>query len=214
MFRGDLAERLLRDCGSIRTYYMVDPWRHLEDWNKPANTDDERFEEMLREVRSKTEFAADRRVILRGKTTEVIDQIPDGSLDFAYIDGDHTLRGITVDLIRLYPKVRDGGSIGGDDFSATIWQHKRHFEPTLVFPFAVHFAEAVDEPIIALPFDQFLIVKDPGAHFEFTDTTGTHGELSLAGQLDQAAAGTAPSERPGQPGVGSRVRRSLRRLSG
>ena len=210
VFRGDFAARLLADCDAISTYYMVDPWRHLEDWNKPANTDDERFEEMLREVREKTEFAADRRVILRGKTTEVIDEIPDGSLDFAYIDGDHTLRGITVDLIRVFPKVRDGGWIGGDDFSATIWQHKRNFEPTLVFPFAVHFAEAVDAPIIALPFDQFLIVKDSGSHFEFTDTTGTHGELSLAGQLDLAAAGAA--ERPGQPAGKSRVRRSLRRL--
>ena len=33
--------------------------------------------------------------MLRGTTTEVIDRVPDRSVDFAYIDGDHTLRGIT-----------------------------------------------------------------------------------------------------------------------
>jgi hypothetical protein len=212
VFRGELAVRLLRDCESVKTYYMVDPWRHLDDWNKPANTDDERFEKMLSDVERKTEFAAERRVILRGKTTEVIDGIPDGSLDFAYIDGDHTLRGITIDLNLLYPKVRDGGWIGGVDFSATIWQQVRCFEPTLVFPYAVYFAEAVDAPIMALPFDQFLIVKDTGSSFEFTDTIGTHGELSLAGQLAQG--GPAPSGGRVRPGFQQRLRRIARKVRG
>ena len=29
--------------------------------------------------------------------------MPDGSLDFAYVDGDHTLRGITIDLVAFHP---------------------------------------------------------------------------------------------------------------
>jgi hypothetical protein len=49
--------------------------------------------------------------VLRGRTRELINQIPDDSLDFAYIDGDHTLRGITIDLVRLLPKMREGGVI-------------------------------------------------------------------------------------------------------
>ena len=52
-------------------------------------------------------------VILRGRTKEVIDQVPDNSLDFAYIDGDHTLRGITIDLMNVLPKIKEGGIIGG-----------------------------------------------------------------------------------------------------
>jgi hypothetical protein len=115
----------------------------------------------------------------------VIDQIPDGSLDFAYVDGDHTLRGITVDLISVYPKIRDGGWIGGDDFSPTIWQHSAEFEPTLVFPLAVHFAEAVGARIYGLPFKQFLIEKAPGPAHEFIDLTGRYGDLELGRQLDQ-----------------------------
>jgi hypothetical protein len=110
---------------------MLDPWRHLDDWNKPANQDNSVFESFFQAAKAKTEFAAARRPILRGKTTEVIDQIADGELDFAYIDGDHTLKGITIDLVRVYPKVKVGGFIGGDDFSKTIWMHKTSFEPTL-----------------------------------------------------------------------------------
>ncbi len=105
--------------------------------------------------------------MLRGRTKEVIDEIPDGSLDFAYIDGDHTLRGITIDLIKLMPKVKEGGLIGGDDFTNTPWQHDIRFEPTLVCPFGIYFAEAMDLPIVALPFNQFLIEKTTGGVFSF-----------------------------------------------
>jgi hypothetical protein len=37
VYRGDFAARLLHDCDGISTYYMIEPWRHLDDWNKPAN---------------------------------------------------------------------------------------------------------------------------------------------------------------------------------
>lgn len=113
VFRGGFAERVLRDCRSITRYYMFDPWRHLDDWNKPSNRDQQTFDGFYAEAMAGTEFARERRIVLRGKTIEVIDKIPDASLDVAYIDGDHTLRGITIDLIRSYPKIRSGGGAGG-----------------------------------------------------------------------------------------------------
>src|ERR1700746_2364378 len=117
VYRGDFAADVLRHCECLTAYYMIDPWRHLNDWNKPANHDDAVLDELFRETKTKTDFAAAKRVILRGKTTDVIEQIPGGELDFAYIDADHTLKGITIDLIRVYPKVRAGGFLGGDDFN-------------------------------------------------------------------------------------------------
>jgi hypothetical protein len=183
VYRGQFAAKLLNACPAIERYYMIDPWRHLDDWNKPANKSDDVFEGFYRESMERTSEHEAKRVILRGTTTEVIDEIPDGSLDFAYVDGDHTLRGITVDLIRVFPKIRDGGWIGGDDFSPSIWQHKEEFEPTLVFPLAVHFAEAVGARIYGLPFKQFLIEKTPGAKHEFVDLVGDYGDLELNRQL-------------------------------
>lgn len=183
VYQGDFAAEVLRGCECVRKYYMVDPWRHLPDWNKPANQDDGVFERFFETTKAKTDFAAERRVILRGKTTEVIDQIADGELDLAYIDGDHTLRGITIDLIRVYPKVRVDGFVGGDDFSRTIWPHKTSFEPTLVFPFAVYFAEAVGATIYALPHIQFCLQKTENPEFRFVDLTGEYGELTLRDQF-------------------------------
>lgn len=183
VYKGDFAAALLRQCDFIEAYYMLDPWRNLDDWNKPANVENDLFAEYLRATLEKTEFAAEKRIILRGKTTEIADGIEDGNLDFAYIDGDHTLRGITIDLIRLLPKVRNGGWVGGDDFTRSIWQHSTAFEPTLVFPFAVYFAEAVGARIYALPYGQFLMQKGKGGDFAFVDLDGRYDDTTLRDQL-------------------------------
>jgi predicted O-methyltransferase YrrM len=212
VYRGAFAAHILASCPAIATYYMIDPWRHLEEWNKPANRDDAAFERVFRQAMHDTRDHERRRVVLRGRTTEVIDRIPDGALDFAYVDGDHTLRGITADLVRVYPKVRDGGWIGGDDFARSIWQHGAQFEPTLVFPFAVYFAEAVGSRIFGLPHRQFLIEKRAANDFQFADLTGTYGSLDLLTQLPPR--GATPGREPGPAGGGKPglVRRVLHRV--
>lgn len=183
VYRGEFAAAMLNGCEGLARYYMVDPWRHLDDWNKPANHEDSVLSAFMEEAKARTDFAAGKRVILRGKTTEVIDQIADGELDFAYIDADHTLKGIAIDLIRVFPKVRVGGIVGGDDFTRSIWEHKTSFEPTLVFPFAVYFAEAVGATIFALPYSQFCLQKTAGGKFSFVDLTGTYDEVGLREQF-------------------------------
>jgi hypothetical protein len=185
VYRGEFAEVLLKTSRDIERYYMIDPWRHLDDWNKPANTTNSIFEGFLIETKQRTEFAVNKRIVLRGKTTEVARGIPDGELDFCYIDGDHTLKGITIDLWRCYPKVKTGGWIGGDDFVRSVWQHGPRYEPTLVFPFAVYFAEAVGAHIYALPHAQFLIHKQVEDDFSFIDLTGKYADVSLINQFNR-----------------------------
>jgi hypothetical protein len=216
VYRGAFADRLLRDCPTIASYYMIDPWRHLDDWNKPANKGDDVFERFFAEALERTGPYAEKRIVLRGKTSEVLDRVPDEGLDFAYIDGDHTLRGITVDLVKVFAKVKERGWIGGDDFSASIWQHGPDYEPTLVFPFAVYFAEAVDARIYGLPHNQFLLEKSTQG-YEFVDVTGRYGALDLRGQLARedaprpaeasATARRAVDER--RPSFARRIRRRL-----
>lgn len=179
VWKGDFARDMLAACPSIRQYHMIDPWARLPDWNKPFNVSPEAFDEVYAEAMAKTAFAADKLNVLRGRTSEVIDAIPDGSLDFAYVDGDHTLRGITIDLIRLLPKMREGAIIGGDDFTNTPWQHDPRFEPTLVCPFAIYFAEAHGLPIISLPGGQYAIQNTRQGGFRFFDTVGEYADVSL-----------------------------------
>lgn len=179
VWKGRFAKHILERCPDIERYYMVDPWAQLPDWNKPFNVAQERFDDVLDEAMASTAFASEKITVLRGRTKEVIDEIPDGSIDFAYIDGDHTLRGIVIDLVKVLPKIKPGGLLGGDDFTTNHWVHGPDFEPSLVCPSAVYFAEAVDLPIFGLPFDQFLIQKQD-APFEFVDTVGRYGDLSMS----------------------------------
>ncbi|TAL78277.1 MAG: class I SAM-dependent methyltransferase [Beijerinckiaceae bacterium] len=187
VWKGEFAEYLLTHCPSINRYNMLDPWRHLDRWKKPANTSQKHFDKILDEALRRTDLAKDKRVILRGTTVEVIEGISDASLDLVYIDGDHTLKGISIDLVRAYPKVRPGGIIGGDDYSPTIWQHAAKFEPTMVCPFAAYFAEAMGAPLIIFPQNQFAIIKPEsgtyGADFRIIDTTGRYGEPAVLAQV-------------------------------
>jgi hypothetical protein len=178
VYRGEFSAKILAGAPSIEKYIMLDPWRAIPDWNKPANTDNQTFEHFYFESLDATDFARHKRQVLRGKTTEVIGLIPDHSLDYVYIDGDHTLKGISIDLISVWPKIKDGGWITGDDFCNSIWQHSESFEPTLIFPFAVYFAEAMGVTIHALPHNQFAMQKMQSG-FRFVDLTGTYGDASI-----------------------------------
>lgn len=184
VFRGLFAQKLLGGSKCIDSYTMIDPWRKLDQWNKPSNNDDKTFENFYREALQVTDFAKEKRIVLRGKTSEIINQVENHALDFVYIDGDHTLKGISIDLINIWPKVKDGGFVVGDDFLPSIWHHNKKFEPTMVFPFAVYFAEAVDAKIYALPYSQFIIYKKEGSKFEFIDlTNGVYNDTSLKDQF-------------------------------
>ncbi len=167
VFAGDFANGILRNCDSIDKYYMIDPWRYIDNYNAKANRSDSEFEKLFQHTLEKTNYAANKRIILRGKTTEVVDKIPNNEIDLAYIDGDHSLKGITIDMIRIFPKIKQGGCIGGDDFGFN--STPPELEPNLVYPFAVYFAEAVSATIYLLPYAQFLIHKN--GLFEVIDLT-------------------------------------------
>lgn len=70
--------------------------------------------------------------IVRDFSTEAATSVRDGSLDFVYIDGNHTFDAVTADIQAWAPKVKVGGLVAGHDY--------RHFthKPT------IHVIEAVD----------------------------------------------------------------------
>ncbi|TDL83544.1 class I SAM-dependent methyltransferase [Palleronia sediminis] len=213
VFRGEFAEHMLRACPEIESYWMIDPWRHLGGWDKPANVADDVFQDYHDETMARTDFAADRRHVLRGTTQEVIAQIPEASLDMAYIDGDHTLRGITIDLKEVLPRMRPGGVILGDDFCRNVWQHGTEFAPSQVFPYALYFAEAHGLPAYTFRQRQFAIVVDPSAGFTCTDL-GNYGRLDIR-EVYLPRTPSASPLRPEEPRVArasvlDRVKRLLR----
>lgn len=67
-----------------------------------------------------TEFARDRRIMLLGTTHAASRLVADGSLDFVFIDANHSYAGVAEDLVDWVPKVRVGGIISGHDYTTVL----------------------------------------------------------------------------------------------
>ena len=51
--------------------------------------------------------------------------VPDGSLDYAFIDADHSYESVKQDIIAWLPKIGPGGILAGHDYSARFRGVKR-----------------------------------------------------------------------------------------
>lgn len=101
---------------TLTKLYCIDCW--MDDFGsnfKPEEYDpigDNRMKqamELLNEFGDRTEF-------IKATSLEASQGIPDGSLDFCYIDGDHSMEGIYTDLYAWIHKVRKGGMLAGHDY--------------------------------------------------------------------------------------------------
>jgi len=48
-------------------------------------------------------------------------KIPDRSVDFVYLDGDHSSAALMEDISRFLPKIKPGGFLGGHDYNRVAW---------------------------------------------------------------------------------------------
>lgn len=120
VFGADLSSRLLNRADLF--LYMVDPW---EGEGASYATKEGDFHENLTQEQQdgyyemslgKTDFAADRRQVLRLRSVEAAKHVPDNSLDFVFIDGDHSYEGCKSDIEAWFPKVKPGGLLCGHDY--------------------------------------------------------------------------------------------------
>lgn len=124
VFAGELSSRLLQR-GDL-SLYLVDSWATSESDSHYTESGDfhsrlsqgeqERFYGLAREL---TAFAGQRAKILRKPSIEAAEDIPDGSLDFVFIDADHSYEGCKADIEAWSPKVKPGGLIAGHDYENT-----------------------------------------------------------------------------------------------
>lgn len=54
--------------------------------------------------------------LYRGPSGHFLSLLPDGYLDFIYIDGDHSYKGVKIDIELARKKVKSGGFICGHDY--------------------------------------------------------------------------------------------------
>lgn len=118
-FRGISTHAILSFL-NIKMLYLIDPYlkyeEYDEDWipehsQTDFNDDYVIAKKRLRKFKDKIEF-------IKLKSAEAIrisTLIPD-DLDFVYIDGNHAYEYVKEDIELYYPKIKQGGILGGDNF--------------------------------------------------------------------------------------------------
>lgn len=119
---GHFTRLLLESWQTADLFIQVDLWSPQTDYVDGANVG--MLEQMIfmSQAREAAVAMRDRGFVrevaqCRNFSTVCAALIPDGALDFVYLDARHDRDGVLADLWAYWPKVRLGGVIAGDDYT-------------------------------------------------------------------------------------------------
>lgn len=124
VWRGEFTRMLLDELEPERLT-LIDPWMNFDErkhaFDGSTNTDT--FERIFLEVKQKfqQEITAGQVAIKRALSSVALSEIEEDSLDFAYLDGDHSYDGVMADLEGVFPLMKVGGVIMMDDYHRRGW---------------------------------------------------------------------------------------------
>lgn len=111
VWEGEYAEVLCKANPSLHLL-CVDRWAPY-----PGYLDHQTPEELASAYQTAVNRLRPHRVsLMKMSSLEAAQRVPDRSLDFVYLDANHTFDGLTADLEAWTPKVKVGGRIAGHDY--------------------------------------------------------------------------------------------------
>lgn len=115
------ADNIIGYCEAGLNIYGIDPW--------DADADEDKFKKIVSidgkygsTIEGVFQLAEERTgkypncMLMKMTSMEALDYFPNRSLDFIYIDGNHSFGHIAMDLMKWNRKVRKGGVIAGHDY--------------------------------------------------------------------------------------------------
>lgn len=107
----------------LNTHIMIDPWKAPEPESEyalsPGNvqkSSQDEFDAVFHQVFEKAVKYGDKAVVMRTTSKEASAEIADHSLDYVFIDAEHTYEGVSSDIALWRDKVKHGGWLGGHDY--------------------------------------------------------------------------------------------------
>lgn len=116
VWHGGFASKLCAVNPSLKLI-CVDAWESFHGYVDSKGAALKTRQQMVHAERTaRAELARFSCDIRKGISVDVARTVPDRSLDFVYIDGDHSYDGALLDLRVWTPKVKRGGVIAGHDY--------------------------------------------------------------------------------------------------
>ena len=114
VYRGDHAKSILNTL-DMDTLYLVDPFCNYDEYTDDYGPE-KRLNGVFHDTEKRLKKFADKIIFIRKNSSDACDDIPN-KLDFVYIDGNHAYEFIKKDIELYWPKIKNGGIIGGHDIS-------------------------------------------------------------------------------------------------
>lgn len=136
--------RYIYENFNVKNYYAIDPFEAYDEYKIDGfysviqnESGDVLYDKILNEFKSFPNIN-----IIRKFSTEGIKLIPDNSLDFAYIDANHTFGYVYQDILSIYPKIKIGGIISGDDY----YMRHEYYNQKMVYEAVEQFSKDYNIP--------------------------------------------------------------------
>ena len=113
VFSGEHAQSILKNL-NIKKLYLVDPYlsyTHGVEKGYSSKQMNKAFREAitrLKPYQNKVEW-------IQKTSKDAVTEVPE-NIDFVYIDGNHTYEFVREDIHLYFPKIKNGGVLGGHDF--------------------------------------------------------------------------------------------------
>ncbi|WP_299526761.1 class I SAM-dependent methyltransferase [Winogradskyella sp.] len=123
---GDFSRRIM-DRTAPKKLYLIDPYLYISEYQKAwyggMIGSQKKMDEVYNYIvdKFKKEINNKQLEIKRNFSSEALSTFPNDSLDWVYIDGNHTYDYVKKDLNISWNKVKIGGFITGDDYNVVGW---------------------------------------------------------------------------------------------
>lgn len=109
--------------------YCVDPYLAYDDYVESHNREQEEIDQHFE--RAKQRLAEFNVEFIRKTSMEAVKDFEDNSLDFVFIDGNHTFQYVVNDIAEWEKKVKIGGIVSGHDYWRSFDSKKPLYVETL-----------------------------------------------------------------------------------
>ncbi len=120
VYTGDMSRRLLYRINLH--LLMVDAWGDFDSESYRASGDDKAFipheewENIKDAAIKNVSWAADRVRVYQGTSLEAAQDFADEQFDLVFLDAAHDYDNVSADIEAWWPRVADGGWLGGHDY--------------------------------------------------------------------------------------------------